>query len=76
MQDGLVRNWTAQVTRDWLEAHKAEYDMVWHLGDLGYADDGFASSPISFAYEHIYDGWMNWMQTITSTKPYMVSPGV
>ena len=50
--------------------------MVWHLGDLGYADDGFASSPISFAYEHIYDGWMNWMQTITSTKPYMVSPGV
>ena len=29
---GLVRNWTAQVTRDWLEANKEQYQLVWHLG--------------------------------------------
>jgi len=72
---GLARNWTAQVTRDWLEAHRNEFDMIWHLGDIGYADDGFASSPLAFAYEDIYDGWMDWMQSLSGSKAYMVSPG-
>lgn len=46
--DGLVKNWTAVPTRARLEALKDEYQMVWALGDLAYADDAFAHDPIKF----------------------------
>jgi len=71
---GLVKNWTAQVTRDKLEAMKPDFDFVWHVGDLGYADDAFDTG-LGFHYESVYDGWMNWMGSIMRSKPYMVSPG-
>jgi hypothetical protein len=29
----------------------------------------------SFTYEDAYNGWMNWMQNLTATRPYMVLPG-
>eukprot|EP00656_Telonema_subtile_P010214 TRINITY_DN14893_c0_g1_i2.p1 TRINITY_DN14893_c0_g1~~TRINITY_DN14893_c0_g1_i2.p1 ORF type:complete len:421 (-),score=90.05 TRINITY_DN14893_c0_g1_i2:158-1420(-) len=73
--DGLKSNWSAAVTRERLEMLKDSIDLVWHLGDIGYADDGFASSPLAFSYEDIYNQWMNWMQNISATKPYMVTPG-
>jgi hypothetical protein len=52
-----------------------QYDMVWHLGDIGYMDDAFAHHPIGFTYESSYNGYMNWLQNITATMPYMVGPG-
>ncbi len=35
-----------------------------HTGDL-----------LEFTYEQVYDGFMTWMENITATIPYMVSPG-
>lgn len=48
--DGLERNWTAVPSRARLEALKdaGEYQMVWNLGDIAYADDGFAHDPVKF----------------------------
>merc|ERR1711871_1652267 len=73
---GLAKDWSATFTREVLEDLKnnGSIDFVWHLGDIGYADDSFAHSPIGFTYEKDYNGYMNWMQNITSKLPYMVSP--
>ena len=62
---------------DPLEALKdaGEIDYVWHLGDIAYADDAFLETPFAFKYEGVMNGWMNWMQNITSTMPYQVSVG-
>ena len=51
---------------------KLGYEFVWHLGDIGYADDSFDHTPVSFSHESVYDGWMSWMESLMSTKPYMV----
>ncbi len=72
---GLPHNWTAVPTRNRLEALKATYDTVWHLGDIGYADDAFVHTPGKFAYESVYNGFVNWMQNLSATRPYMVSVG-
>lgn len=52
--------------------------MVWHVGDVGYADDAVFHSiktALQFEYEGAYNGYMNWMQNITATMPYHVLPG-
>jgi len=72
---GLVRNWSATVTRRRLEALKDKFDMVWHLGDIAYADDAFGHALFGFSYETCYNGFMNWMQNLSATMPYMVSVG-
>lgn len=74
---GLVKHWSATVTRDRLEALKNanQFDFLWHLGDIGYADDAFAHHPLGFYYETAFNGFVNWMQNISATMPYMVSPG-
>lgn len=86
--DGLVRHWDASHSRKQLELLKdmGAIDFVWHLGDIGYVDDEFAHNPsgicrrseefsLANCYETTYNGFMNWMQNITSIMPYMVSPG-
>jgi len=50
-------------------------DAIWHVGDIGYADDGFAHDPVLSQYEKSYNGFMNWIQELSATMPYMVSPG-
>lgn len=74
---GLVKHWSATVSRVRLEALKdgGELDWVWHLGDIGYVDDAFAHHPLGFYYESTYNKYMNWLQNITATYPYMVSAG-
>eukprot|EP00730_Choanoeca_flexa_P015560 TRINITY_DN7174_c0_g1_i1.p1 TRINITY_DN7174_c0_g1~~TRINITY_DN7174_c0_g1_i1.p1 ORF type:complete len:483 (+),score=102.42 TRINITY_DN7174_c0_g1_i1:1170-2618(+) len=74
---GLKKNWTAVPTRQVMEDLKNEQaiDMVWHLGDIGYADDAFAHHPAKMSYEEAYNGYMNWLQNVTSTVPYMVAAG-
>ena len=39
------------------------------------ADDAFLHDPLSFQYERVMNGWMNWMQPISSKFPHMVMPG-
>jgi len=72
---GLKPEWSAQYSRDMLETMKDDLDMMWIVGDIGYVDDSFASNPLKFTYETVYNNWMNWMQNITSKMPLMVSPG-
>eukprot|EP00039_Didymoeca_costata_P028336 m.20720 g.20720 ORF g.20720 m.20720 type:complete len:487 (-) comp6929_c0_seq1:115-1575(-) len=74
---GLEKNWSAVPTRKRLEALKdaGNIDMIWHVGDIAYADDAFDQGPLKLQYEIAYNGFMNWMQNLSATRPYMVSPG-
>eukprot|EP01063_Lacrimia_lanifica_P034874 TRINITY_DN6546_c0_g1_i1.p1 TRINITY_DN6546_c0_g1~~TRINITY_DN6546_c0_g1_i1.p1 ORF type:complete len:510 (+),score=138.41 TRINITY_DN6546_c0_g1_i1:69-1598(+) len=75
--EGLKKNWSAVPTRTTLEGMKdaGEIDMVWHVGDIGYADDSYDHNLVGGNYESVYNGYMNWMQNLTAAVPYMVSPG-
>ena len=75
--DGLVDSWSAQFSRNRLAAlqEAGSIDFVWHLGDVGYADDSFAHSPLDLSYETAYNGFQDWMQNLSARCPYMVSPG-
>jgi hypothetical protein len=75
-----VREWSAQYSRDLMEQWKNanEIDMVWHIGDIGYADDAaFYSikSMTNLQYENVQNGYMNWLQSLASTVPYHVVVG-
>eukprot|EP00930_Biecheleria_cincta_P037090 TRINITY_DN25432_c0_g2_i1.p1 TRINITY_DN25432_c0_g2~~TRINITY_DN25432_c0_g2_i1.p1 ORF type:complete len:503 (+),score=78.67 TRINITY_DN25432_c0_g2_i1:160-1509(+) len=74
-RDGLEKHWSATVSRDRLLALQETFDAIWHVGDIGYADDGFAHDPVLFEYEKSYNGFMNWIQDLSAQKPYMVSVG-
>lgn len=39
------------------------------------ADDAFLISPLHMTYETVYNGYMNWFQSVTTTMPYMVTVG-
>eukprot|EP01060_Flectonema_neradi_P008244 TRINITY_DN158_c19_g1_i1.p1 TRINITY_DN158_c19_g1~~TRINITY_DN158_c19_g1_i1.p1 ORF type:complete len:476 (+),score=87.79 TRINITY_DN158_c19_g1_i1:70-1428(+) len=74
---GLQKNWSAVPTRAQMEKlfRNGDIDMVWHLGDIAYADDAFGHDVVGGIYEDCYNGYVNWMQNISSAVPYMVSPG-
>jgi len=77
---GLKSNWSASFSRQVLEDWKNDksIDFVWHLGDIGYADDAFgkeSADAVKFLYEEVYNGYMDWVQNLTSTLPYMVAVG-
>ena len=36
----------------------AQYDFVFHVGDIGYADDAFMHDATGFEYENVYNAWM------------------
>jgi len=72
---GYSKNGHAISTRNALQTIKEEVDFVWHVGDIGYADDAFLHDPLSFQYENVYDSYMQWISNITESKPYMVLPG-
>ena len=69
----------AVASRRRLEALKddpvTDYDLVWHLGDIAYADDSFLHAEASFTYEARYNAFMNDLQNVSATRPYMVLPG-
>jgi hypothetical protein len=76
----MAGNWSAVFSRDTLEQWKnsGEIDMVWHVGDVGYADDAVfhtLKTLVQFEYENAYNGYMNWMQNVTAALPYHVLPG-
>lgn len=71
--------WTASHTYDRLRGlvDAGTINGVWHLGDIGYADDTFAyfKDVVSFGYEDTYNAYMEWLEPITSAVPYMVTVG-
>jgi hypothetical protein len=76
----MAGNWSATFSRETLESWKnnKEIDMVWHVGDVGYADDAVfhtAKTFVQFEYESANNGYMNWIQNVTSVIPYHVGPG-
>jgi len=73
----LEKDWSAMETRRQIEKlHSVgAIDFIWHIGDISYADDSFDSSPESFTYEDVYNGYMRWFENISNTIPYMVLPG-
>ncbi|KAI9986271.1 hypothetical protein PInf_025203 [Phytophthora infestans] len=54
-----------------------EIDLVYHLGDISYADNDFleAKQAAGFFYEEVYNKWMNSMMPLMSRVPYMVLVG-
>mmetsp|Transcript_3187 Transcript_3187/g.4798 ORF Transcript_3187/g.4798 Transcript_3187/m.4798 type:complete len:500 (+) Transcript_3187:76-1575(+) len=72
---GYSKNGNAIPTRKALEKIKNEVDFIWHVGDIGYADDAFLHDATSFEYENVYNGYMQWISNISESKPYMVAPG-
>jgi hypothetical protein len=74
---GFGENGEAITSRNRIEALKAEFDAVVHVGDIGYADDAFLHGKCStgFCYEDVYDHYMDWIENVTDTKPYMVAVG-
>lgn len=74
---GTEQNGQAVASRNRLEALKAATDLTVHVGDIAYADDSFLhpSCTATFCYEAVYDQYMEWMENMTDSKPYMVVPG-
>ncbi len=72
---GFGKNGHAVSTRRALDQLHPDVDFIWHLGDIGYADDAFLHDPASFQYENVYDGYLEWISNMTSAKPYMVAVG-
>ncbi|EGZ11429.1 hypothetical protein PHYSODRAFT_338139 [Phytophthora sojae] len=54
-----------------------DIDLVYHLGDISYADDDFLTlnQAAGFFYEEVYNKWMNSMMPLMSRVPYMVLVG-
>jgi hypothetical protein len=50
-------------------------DLLWHIGDISYADDAFLDHPFTFDYEVYWNQYMNEVQNFTAFTPYMVLPG-
>ena len=59
---GLVKNWSASFSRQTMETLKdtGGIEAVWHLGDIGYADDAFGHDPVKFLFEDAYNGYGWW----------------
>ncbi|KAH7489114.1 hypothetical protein PRIC1_010634 [Phytophthora ramorum] len=54
-----------------------DVDMIYHLGDISYADDDFlkGNQAAGFFYEEVYNKWMNSLMPVMSGIPYMVLVG-
>jgi len=74
---GLQKDWSASFTYDVLRrlVDSGTVQGVWHVGDIGYTDDSFGHALGAFSYEAAYNGYMRWLEPISSKVPYMVSPG-
>ena len=56
---------------------KDSVDLIWHGGDVGYADDSFLHKGcfFDFCYETAFDTYMNLVEPWASQVPYMVAVG-
>mmetsp|Transcript_88298 Transcript_88298/g.201899 ORF Transcript_88298/g.201899 Transcript_88298/m.201899 type:complete len:233 (+) Transcript_88298:673-1371(+) len=69
----------AVASRSRIEILKDRTNLTLHVGDISYADDSFlhlhTSCPEEFCYEAVYDNYMEWIENVSDTKPYMVAAG-
>mmetsp|Transcript_11527 Transcript_11527/g.18813 ORF Transcript_11527/g.18813 Transcript_11527/m.18813 type:complete len:475 (+) Transcript_11527:44-1468(+) len=73
---GLVKGDSSlALLKDWTE--KEAVELVWHGGDVSYADDAFTHKDcvMKFCYEDTYDAFMNAVEPVASAIPYMTVPG-
>ena len=70
-----VNNTAATISS--LATRAATYTAVLHVGDVSYADDTDVKIEASSGreYEAVYDLFQQTIEPITSTVPYMVTPG-
>lgn len=64
-------------TNEYIKKNKENVKLVWHSGDVSYADDSFLHKGcvFDFCYEDTYDEYMRNVQPWASQIPYMVLPG-
>jgi phosphodiesterase/alkaline phosphatase D-like protein len=62
---------------NYIKNNQESVDLVWHSGDVSYADDSFlhARCVFKFCYEETLDKYMDEVQPWASKLPYMVTPG-
>ena len=61
----------------YLNNHRDDVALVWHAGDVSYADVSFLhlGCVFKFCYEDTFDQYMTMIQPVASTVPYMTTPG-
>lgn len=64
-------------TINYLKGIQNSTALIWHGGDISYADDAFLHKGcmFSFCYEETWDQFMEEMQPVVSQVPYMTAPG-
>lgn len=64
-------------SNNYIKSIQNEVDLVWHAGDVGYADDSFLHPDcvVKFCYEDAFDTYMKGVESWASHLPYMVMPG-
>lgn len=64
-------------TNVYIDSIKNDVDLVWHGGDVGYADDSFLHKDcvFDFCYENAFDTYLQNVESWTSQLPYMVCVG-
>lgn len=65
----------SQRTMDLLENVHSDVDLYFHIGDISYADNWLLHNLVTFGYETVWNTFMNVIQRLAATKPYMVLPG-
>lgn len=64
-------------TASYINSNKDSVSLIWHAGDVSYADDSFLHKDcvLSFCYEDTFDHYMELIEPWASKLPYMVTPG-
>jgi hypothetical protein len=62
---------------DYINTNKDAVSLVWHGGDVSYADDSFLHKGCytKFCFEETFDQYMKSVEPWASKLPYMVAPG-
>lgn len=60
---------------DLITSLQSEVSFVIHIGDVSYADNWFLHNLVTFGYDTAWNDFMNIIQRVASTNPYMVLPG-
>jgi hypothetical protein len=64
-------------TNTYINANKENVDLIWHAGDVSYADDSFLHPDcvFKFCYEETFDSYMELIKPWASKLPVMTTPG-
>ncbi|OQR95445.1 calcineurin-like phosphoesterase [Thraustotheca clavata] len=70
----------AESTVTFVSSLKDRLDLIWHVGDISYADNAFHTldqdaNALGFVYEKAYNAWMNALQSTMQEIPYMTTVG-